>query len=498
MSDSLIDLVKSINVHVTGSSKYSKFQRLYYDDRIAFVMDVIPDLRKTFTNYQLEILGYYDEGNNRVAVRGPHSIGKTLIAAILTHHTVLTSEVDCKVPTTASAWRQLEKYLWPEVKKVAKLLAWPVIGRPPYDPRTEMTPFGTAIKLMSDNGPIEAFALASDNHALIEGAHASRMVYVFDEAKTIPVATWDAAEGAFANEDLDDADLKSFAISTPGDPAGRFYDIHMKKPGYEDWLVRHVTLEEGIAGGRISPIWAERRKKQWGEDSSIYQNRVLGEFADNSEDGIIPLSWVRKAQERWKEWDMKGRPSQSGKRTLGVDVARAGEDLTVLAARDASVISTISVFSKLPTTSTAGHVTRLAKASSYRRFIHIEMDGGLGASVYDMLREDGVPNLRPITVSSKTYRKDRSGELGFVNVRSAMWWNLREMLDPDVGDGIALPPHQGLEADLVTPRWEMKRNAMIALEGKKSIATRLGRSTDYGDAVCLAFWPTSTGGGVVF
>jgi len=461
---------------------------MYRDDRVAFAYDIFPDIK--FTNYQTEILNYFDEGHTRVAVRSPHGVGKTTMAAVLTHHTVLTSDIDCKVPTTASAWRQLEKYLWPEIHKMSSFIAWPLVNRQPYNRSTEL--LTNSIRLR--NNTIEAFALASDNHALIEGAHASRLFYVFDEAKTIPRPTWDAAEGAFSNEDLGSSDIKAFAISTPGDPSGQFYDIHMQKPGYEDWHTRHITIHEAIAAGMVSPRWVENRAKQWGEDSAIYQNRVLGEFADDSEEGIIPRSWVLLAQERWKDWDMRGRPSQSGKKTLGVDVARTGEDKTVLACREASVVSTIHEFSKLPTTSTAGHVTRLQKG----RAIHIEMDGGLGASVYDMLREDGVQLLKPITVSGKTYRKDKSGELSFLNVRAAMWWHLRELLDPDLGEGIALPPDIKLEADLVTPRWFMKRNAVIQLEAKKDIKERLGRSTDYADAVCLAFWPVSTGGGIVF
>ncbi len=485
---SLQDLVKSISIQVSGVGQHSKFQSMYKDDRVAFACDLLPDIQ--LTDYQLEILDLFDSGCSRVAVRSPHGVGKTLLAALLAHHSVLTTSGDCKVPTTASAWRQLEKYLWPEIHKLAKFLAWPLMYRPPYDPRTEL--LTRSIRL--NGGLVEAFALASDDFTSIEGAHASRLFYIFDEAKTIPRQMWDAAEGAFSNEDLDDADIKAFAISTPGSPSGQFYDIHMRKPGFEDWKTRHITLDEGIKAGRVSPRWAANRKRQWGEESAVYMNRILGEFADTSEDGIIPLSHVRLAQARWKEWDANGRPTQTGKKTIGVDTARSGEDKTVLASRVASVITNLQMYSKLPTTSTAGHVM----ASQHGHAIHIEMDGGLGAAVYDMLKEDGAQQLRPITVSGKTYRRDKSGELSFANVRAAMWWNLRELLDPDQGEEIALPPNIHLEADLITPHWEMKRNAVIALESKKSIKSRLGRSTDYGDAVCLAFWPVSTGGGVVF
>lgn len=280
--------------------------------------DVMPTLAKTLAPYQEEILGYFDEGYTRVAVRGPHGLGKTTIAAVLVHHAVLTAEEDAKVPTTASAWRQLEKYLWPEIGKMAKYVAWPEVGRPAYDPRTEFLQLSIKMK----DRDVEAFALASDDHTTLEGAHATRIMFIFDEAKTIPVPTWDAVEGAFSTEGLTTHhEAQAFAISTPGDPTGRFYDIHIGRKGYSDWHTRHVTIDEAVRAGRVSAQWVAQRREQWGEDNPVFQNRVLGEFADNTEDGVIPLSWVRAAQERWKAWDMAGRTGEGvGARTAGVDV----------------------------------------------------------------------------------------------------------------------------------------------------------------------------------
>ena len=482
------ELVESIGVSVSGNNAFRRFQRMYSNDRIAFAYDIMPELCKTLASYQEEILGYFDDGLTRVAVRGPHGLGKTFIAAILVHHAVLTSEVDAKIPTTASAWRQLEKYLWPEIRKLAKSIVWPDVGRPPYDPRSEF--FQLSIRMMDRN--VEAFALASDDHTTLEGAHASNISFIFDEAKTIPVPTWDALEGAFSTEGLFGHVINALAISTPGDPSGRFYDIHTHKTGYEDWTTRHVTIDEAIAAGRISGKWVDQRRRQWGEDSSVYQNRVLGEFADNSETGVIPLSWVNKAIERWYDWDRRGKPESTGIRTVGVDVARMGEDSTVVARRNVFILTDIHSFQKTPTTVTAGRVKNLGKD----RVINIEGDA-LGSAVYDMLKEQGVPNVRLVIPGSKTYFKDVSGELGFLNIRAAMWWNLREMLDPEHGKGIALPDDHMLKADLTTPTFDYTSRGDIKLEEKREIKKRLGRSPDKGDAVCYAFWKSSSGGGIV-
>jgi len=175
---------------------------MYANDRIAFVYDILPNLAKTITNYQVEILGYFDEGCSRVAVRGPHGLGKTTLASIMVHHSILTAEEDAKTITTASAWRQLEKYLWPEIRKTNKSIYWSEVGREPY---TNDEFLSMSIRL--SQGTVEAFAVACEDAATIEGAHATGLTYIFDEAKTIPRETWNAAEGAFSNANIGSASM---------------------------------------------------------------------------------------------------------------------------------------------------------------------------------------------------------------------------------------------------------------------------------------------------
>lgn len=57
----------------------------------------------------------------------------------------------------------------------------------------------------------------------------------------------------------------------------------------------------------------------------------------------------------------------------------------------------------------------------------------------DQLRDDGF-DVVAFNAGEKTKRKDRSGEMGFTNKRSAAWWGLRELLDPELGEEVALPP----------------------------------------------------------
>jgi hypothetical protein len=90
--------------------------------------------------------------------------------------------------------------------------------------------------------------------------------------------------------------------------------------------------------------------------------------------------------------------------------------------------------------------------------------------------------------SQGTDRKDPSGTFGFLNLRAFAWWHLRERLNPENGAVIALPPIPELIGDLTTPIWMEVAGGKIKIESKEDIKKRNdGRSTDYGDAVVMAF-----------
>lgn len=430
-----------------------------------FVREV---LRANPSEYQELILREFVR-YRRLAVRGLHGMGKTTIAAwVVCWSIAVFSEV--KVVTTASAYRQLKYYLWPEIRKWALGADWSKVG---LRIRRDHELLDMSIKLEGR----EAFAVVSHDPALIEGAHAPHMVYIFDESKAIPEEVWDAAEGAFST-----GDCYWLSISTPGPPVGRFYNIHRRARGYEDWHVRHVTLLDAIKAGRVSAEWAEKRKAQWGEDSAIYKNRVLGDFAESGEDSVIPLTWVEAANERWHE--RQGKGDAYDKLTYGLDVARHGEDKTTLARLRGRVCEAIEAWVKADTMETTGNVI-----ARVQREIPVAVDitGGLGAGPFDRLRELGHEAIG-VNVSETTTMTDSSGELGFVSLRSALWWMMREALDPKGADPLALPPIDELTGDLTAPTWKYTSRGQIYVEPKEETKKRIGRSTDYADALMLALY----------
>ena len=470
----------------------------FYDDPVGFIDefidfgDSVSGAEKGLTAYQRDMLDQVPK-QGRVCVRGPHGLGKTTTNALTVIWFAITREAakkDWKCATTAGAWRQLEFYLWPEIKKWSRKLRWDKLGMKPWREGTSGELLTLELKLTYGS----AFAVASSDEKKIEGVHADSVLYIFDESKAIRPAVFEAAEGAFSGASAStgerpasspaDRGLEAYAVatSTPGEPQGQFYDIHNNRDKYPDWHVIHVTLKQVIHAGRISPDWAGARKNQWGEDSAPYQTRVLGNFYASSADAVIPLAWVEDAMERWDVWVKSGRRKFAPTKVLGVDVALGGADFCGIAHRRGHIVEKVEKLKLSNTVKVADAVeTRLGAADEA-----VVDSIGVGAGVLATLRERG-RKARPFTASKKSFKKDLSREHGFLNRRAEMWWAMRELLDPAFEPDVALPRDDQLIGELTAPKWDETASGKLKVESKEEIRKRIDRSTDLADAVLQTF-----------
>src|SRR5450756_256724 len=344
----------------------------------------------------------------KVSVVGPHGIGKTAVDAVAIFWFALTREkagIDWKVVTTAGVWRQLQRYLWPEVHKWEKRLKSPLW-------RNAL--LTTELKLRYG----QAFPVASDDPANIEGAHADEILYIIDEAKNVPPETWDAIEGAMAA-----GNAYCLANSTPGKAEGRLYEIHSKRAGYEDWFTYHVTLQDAIDSGRVSQTWAEARARQWGATSPMYLNRVLGEFSTSDSDGVIPLEWLETAQDRWDDLAAAGKLREELLRAVSADVAsEVGIDKTIIASLFGMTLAELQSFPHVDTMFTTGKVKSIIDGARVGRVKPLAVIDaiGVGTGVVDRLREQGI-KVDAFMGSGKAKYKDKTGELTFLNRRAESW-----------------------------------------------------------------------------
>lgn len=217
---------------------------------------------------------------------------------------------------------------------------------------------------------------------------------------------------------------------------------------------------------------------------------LRGDFEAGMEDDpwqVIPTRWVEIAMARWKVRNPRGEMM-----AMGVDVARGGKDNTIIATRHKAPETTLW-FDKLkvhPGSETPdGNVVAGLVIGERRDHAPIQLDViGVGASPYDVLNSAG-QDVYGVNVSERATSLDKSGRLSFFNLRSQLWWQMREALDPQADTGIALPDDKDLLAELCAPRWEMS-GMTIKVESRADIIDRVGRSPDRATAVILALIDT--------
>ena len=189
--------------------------------------------------------------------------------------------------------------------------------------------------------------------------------------------------------------------------------------------------------------------------------------------------------------------SHSTKLYMGCDVARFGKDFSVIAIIEDKTLIFLQRYKYKTGTNelmdTNDFADEILHEANSRQIPagNIAVDGvGLGAGTIDALKKAGLKVYEIQSGSAEVYTKDTQ-EYRFFNFKSQMWWVLREAIrkgDLQIGLPIESDTAQKLLQDLTMPRYEIKCDKSIKVESKSDIKNRLGRSTDYGDALVYAFW----------
>ena len=214
---------------------------------------------------------------------------------------------------------------------------------------------------------------------------------------------------------------------------------------------------------------------------------------DDQAKQVIPTEDVRRAMDRWESMDKPNVPL----RASGVDVARGGDDQTIIAKRWGGYYGTLIKYRGTETKTgedVATYVMESMETGEMRSLIVLDL-AGVGSSPYDILTRNGF-SVDGFIAAGASELTDASGLLEFKNRRAEAWWKFREALDPNSGEKIALPPDSELMADLTAPTWDLTGNG-IQIEAKDAIKKRIGRSPDCGDAVVMCFNADARAGGVM-
>lgn len=236
------------------------------------------------------------------------------------------------------------------------------------------------------------------------------------------------------------------------------------------------------------------RTKLEGMPEPLRSQMLYGDFSIGLVDGawqVIPSAWVRAAMKRWTPDGGKDIPLSA----LGVDPNYGGTDKMCISARRGSWFAPIKKYQgkqAMPGHVGEGDANAALIVLEYEVRAAINLDViGWGAATYEALKRYEYiaksSQINPVNSAHGLSVFDSTGRLPLPNVRSALWWKMREALDPVNGENLALPPDPELEGDLCSATYQLKPNGII-IEEKKKIKERIGRSPDAGEALMLAHW----------
>ena len=284
---------------------------------------------------------------DRVCVRATHSISKTWTMGRIALW-FLQCFYESIVITTAPTHRQVETLLWGEIRDAHKKSTYPLGGH--------LTQ--TALKhsdkwyALGFSPEKKAGTSKEQQGSSFQGFHSKYVMIIFDEATGVPADVYAMAEGLTTSGYI----VKWVCIGNPttraceffklfSDPA--WYDIHLScfdSPNLiangltsKHKLQRELDRLKGMSkGARLKRIeqykkpvpylltcqWVMAAALKWGIDHPLFVSKALGEFPDDSDDVVVPWSIVQAAQDR--------EINEGNHRYIGVDVARYGEDATVI------------------------------------------------------------------------------------------------------------------------------------------------------------------------
>lgn len=392
----------------------------------------------------------------RSAVASGHGIGKSAFVGMLTHWAMSTCE-DCRVVITANSDPQLRTKTWPEVSKWFRL----GLNSDWFDVHAE------SIKIRNEEHAelwrTDRLTWSINNPQAFAGLHnkGKRIVVIFDEASEIDDVIWDITQGALTDEDTE---ILWLVFGNPTQNTGRFSECFGSMS--HRWIRTQVDSRkvEGTNKQEIDGWIAD-----YGEDSDFVRIKVRGEFPRASWNQFIPSDIVAAARAA----DAQGY--EKIPKILSVDVARFGDDQTVIGTRQGRKAQILGKYRGLDTVQTTQFVIDFIERERPNAVI---VDGdGLGAGVIDNLRHRGFESYEFHGAGTP-----HDGQMYF-NRRAECWGLLRDWL----AAGADIPNDAELARDLTGPQYGFSPKQQVQLEKKQDMKKRGLASPDSGDMLAMTF-----------
>ena len=300
----------------------------------------------------------------------------------------------------------------------------------------------------------------------LSGLHSEYVLMIVDESGDIHPSVMRAAEQAMGN-------TKRGWIVTAGNTTsheGMLYAACTLERGR--YFVVSITADpdDPKRTPRVDIEWARSQIETYGRDNPWVQAYILGEFPASSLNAILSLADVERAMDR----HLRDQDYTWSQKRLGVDVARFGDDRTVIFPRQGLAAFPPVTLRHQRTTDIAARVAQaIRKWGDGMQFV--DDTGHWGHGVIDNLITAG---YSPQGIQFHGPPIDPR----YKNRRAEMWLEMADWIKR----GGALPPVPELVKELTAPTYTFN-NGKLQLEDKDQIKARIGCSPDLADALALTF-----------
>lgn len=414
--------------------------------------------------------------------KSANSIGKTEIAAGLALWWLETHE-QAIVLVTGANWNSVSNVLMPRIRKYVK--------------RFNIFPDAR----INDNSiwvneELHLIARSTNEPEGIQGYHSPFLLEIVEETSGVAPEINNAIKGNATGDQN-----RILYLGNPLAPHGEFFDLCTTTEHITISALEHPNVVEGreiIAGARTRAS-IERDAKDWcrpcepnypkaihlfwmPENEGWYvpdhrfTSRVLGLFPSQSSDSLISAADISRA--------VNAPYISTDTVALGCDVARYGDDETVIAVVSTSGVKDIFVTHGKATTETAGRLTALANEMHVTN-IGVD-DTGLGGGVSDTLGENGV-EFEPVVFAQSSSEPER-----FANLKAEICWKFKEEIESNTSYSLCNDAMLIRQAKEI--RYGFTSRGQIVIEKKEEYKKRVGFSPDRFEAVVIGHYALTRGG----
>lgn len=420
---------------------------------------------------QREIVHQVFFGEKRyTSVASCHGIGKTFITAAIVL-TFLHRYENSIVLSTAPTGRQVEHVLWRAIRTLHRRSKKPLLGSKPLTLRYDIAEDWYAM----------GFKPTDTETDPIQGFHAEHVLAVVEEAAGVAKVLIDGLMAAMTTEGS-----RLLFIGNPTSTSGAFYDSHHSRRD----LFNKITIAwedtpnfkagRTVRKGLITQQWVDEVEATYGRDSAYYQSRVDAQWV--AAEGVLVTVAMLEAAANRDSLEV----TTPGKKQCGIDVARTGDDRSVITLRDGDwVVAQEALPGREGWEVVGGAMKAIRDHLPECEVANVDVIG-VGSAVYDIMARIAPETMPGMVVNGVNFAKQAHDPEAYANQRCEAYGETAQRFRlGNIAGAIA----EQTASDLSSLLTKMDgRHTQPVIERKEDFRKRIGRSPDYADSLVLAFY----------